>query len=133
MEEGPANRRDVRAFITWVRNRRLIGDLTISLAAVLAPSVFTTEREQADQLHQCLTDATMPIDVRTAGALTLLFGLRPTRLLELTVHDLVDDETSNETASTTPWLGLWASETATRSEVVISLQRIRRRRRKADE
>ncbi|WP_331741709.1 hypothetical protein [Streptomyces sp. NBC_01006] len=94
LEQGPANRRDVRAFITWARSRRLIGDLTIPLAAVPAPSIFTTEGEQADQLHRCLTDDAMPIDVRTAGALTLLFGLQPTRLLELTVHDLVDGETS---------------------------------------
>ncbi|WP_405669010.1 hypothetical protein OG379_40895 (plasmid) [Streptomyces sp. NBC_01166] len=36
----------------------------------------------------------MPIDVRTVGALTLLFGLQPTKLLELTVHDIVDDETA---------------------------------------
>ncbi|MBT2545834.1 hypothetical protein J7E99_35490 [Streptomyces sp. ISL-44] len=36
----------------------------------------------------------MPIDVRTAGALMLLFGLQHTRLLELTVHDLVEDETA---------------------------------------
>ncbi|MFF8609522.1 hypothetical protein ACF06X_26705 [Streptomyces sp. NPDC015346] len=94
VEEGPANRRDVRAFITWARSRRLTGDLTIPLATVPAPSTFTTEKEQADQLHQCLTDDTMPIDVRTVGALTLLFGLQPTKLLELTVHDIVEDETA---------------------------------------
>ncbi|MDG5805325.1 hypothetical protein P9869_22155 [Streptomyces ossamyceticus] len=34
----------------------------------------------------------VPLDVRTAGALTLLFGLQHTRLLELTVPDIIDDD-----------------------------------------
>ncbi|WP_244291570.1 hypothetical protein [Streptomyces subrutilus] len=94
VEEGPANRRDVRAFITWARSRHLAGDLTIPPAVVPVPSAFTTEIELTDQLHRCLCDDAMPIDVRTAGALMLVLGLQPTKLLELTVHDLVDDETA---------------------------------------
>ncbi|MFD5233363.1 hypothetical protein ACFWJ5_33530 [Streptomyces qaidamensis] len=54
---------------------------------------FSTDEDQAEQLHRCLGDDALPLDVRTAGALTLLFGLQHTRLLELTLHDIIDDDT----------------------------------------
>lgn len=50
-----------------------------------------TDEEQTEQLHRCLGDDSLPLDVRTAGALTLLFGLQHTKLLELTVRDVIDD------------------------------------------
>jgi hypothetical protein len=93
LEEGPEKRREVRAFITWARGRGLAGELVVPRAPVAAPSVFSTDEDQAEQLHRCLGDDALPLDVRTAGALALLFGLQHTRLLELTVHDVIDDDT----------------------------------------
>ncbi|MEU9224331.1 hypothetical protein AB0D40_08180 [Streptomyces massasporeus] len=93
LEEGPEKRREVRVFITWARGRGLAGALEVPRAPVAAPSVFSTDEDQAEQLHRCLSDETMPLDVRTAGALTLLFGLQHTRLLELTLHDIIDNDT----------------------------------------
>jgi hypothetical protein len=46
------------------------------------------EEARQDLLHQCLTDETMPTDVRAAGALTLLFGLSGERLRHLTADQL---------------------------------------------
>ncbi len=50
-----------------------------------------TDEEQAQQLHRCLGNDSLPLDVRTAGSLTLLFGPQHTKLLELTVRDAMDD------------------------------------------
>ncbi|MER5737344.1 hypothetical protein ABT117_16920 [Streptomyces sp. NPDC002262] len=91
LEEGTVERREVRAFITWARGRSLVGELVVPRARIAAPSVFMTDEEQTEQLHRCLGDDSLPLDVRTAGALTLLFGLQHTKLLELTVRDVVDD------------------------------------------
>jgi hypothetical protein len=93
LEEGAVERREVRAFVTWARGRGLVGELVVPRARIAAPSVFITDEEQAEQLHRCLSDDALPLDVRTAGALTLLFGLQHTKLLELTVHDVIDDDT----------------------------------------
>lgn len=93
LEEGAAERREVRAFITWARGRGFVGELEVPRARIAAPSVFMTDEEQAEQLHRCLGDDSLPLDVRTAGALTLLFGLQHTKLLELTVRDVIDDNT----------------------------------------
>ncbi|MFD3612193.1 hypothetical protein ACFWXA_29825 [Streptomyces atroolivaceus] len=92
LEEGAAERREVRAFVTWARGRGLVGELVVPRAPVAAPSVFMTDEEQARQLHRCLSDDSLPLDVRTARALTLLFGLQHTKLLELTVSDVIDDD-----------------------------------------
>ncbi|MCX5174581.1 hypothetical protein [Streptomyces virginiae] len=37
-------------------------------------------------LHQCLTDADLPLDVRGAGAILLLFGQHLTRITALTTQ-----------------------------------------------
>ncbi|MGW7603177.1 hypothetical protein [Streptomyces antimycoticus] len=93
LEEGPEKRRAVRAFVTWATGRGLAGELVVPRAPIAAPSVFSTDEDQAAQLHRCLGDDALPLDVRTAGALTLLFGLQHTRLLELTLDDIIDDDT----------------------------------------
>ncbi|MFG2721451.1 hypothetical protein ACGFW5_24630 [Streptomyces sp. NPDC048416] len=62
----------------WARGRGLVGELEVPRARIAAPSVFMTDEEQAEQLHRCLGDDSLPLDVRTAGALTLLFGLQHT-------------------------------------------------------
>ncbi|MFF0533112.1 hypothetical protein ACFYT3_32685 [Nocardia amikacinitolerans] len=49
------------------------------------------EEERRNQLHRCLNDAALPLSVRVAGALVLLFGLQATRVTHLTRDDLHDD------------------------------------------
>ncbi|MFB7333796.1 hypothetical protein ACFC00_19440 [Streptomyces adustus] len=93
LEEGPEKHREVRSFVTWARGRGLVGELVVPRAPVAASSVFSTDEDQAEHLQRCLGDDALPLDVRTAGALALLFGLQYTRLLELTVHDVIDDDT----------------------------------------
>ncbi|WP_405477440.1 hypothetical protein [Streptomyces canus] len=56
----------MRAFVTWARGRGLAGELEVPRAPVAAPSVFSTDEDQAEQLHRCFSDDARPLDVRTA-------------------------------------------------------------------
>jgi hypothetical protein len=47
------------------------------------PSVFIDEAAHLDQLHRCLDDDTIDIDLRAGGALILLYGINTTRVLAL--------------------------------------------------
>ncbi|GHE39424.1 hypothetical protein GCM10018785_06300 [Streptomyces longispororuber] len=53
-----------------------------------ADPVGLEEDSHWDLLHQCLTDATLPLEVRTAGAILLLFGQDLTRITALTTTAL---------------------------------------------
>jgi len=48
------------------------------------PVNFISENERLDLLRKCLTDESMPIDVRAAGALVLLYGTTLFRTRHLT-------------------------------------------------
>lgn len=56
--------------------------------------VLATDEDQTERLHRSLSDEALPSDVRTAGALTLLFGLQHTTLLERTLQDTIDNDTA---------------------------------------
>jgi hypothetical protein len=43
-----------------------------------------------DLLERCLTDDQMPLDLRAVGALVLLFGITPTRVVNLTADQLIE-------------------------------------------
>jgi hypothetical protein len=45
--------------------------------------VFIDEAAHLDQLHRCLDDDTIDIDLRAGGALILLYGINTTRVLAL--------------------------------------------------
>jgi hypothetical protein len=45
----------------------------------------------ARQLDRCLTDETMPLDLRVGGALVLLFGMLVSRIAQLTKDNVVED------------------------------------------
>jgi hypothetical protein len=56
---------------------------------VAAPKTFIKEEERVQQLRRCLSAKALPGIVRTVGALVLLFGFPYTRLLGLTIHDVI--------------------------------------------
>jgi hypothetical protein len=72
---GPPARYVARSFIQWITERGLARDVTIPTQNPAAPSVFLEQDEQARQLERCLGDEQLPVDVRAAGALILLFGI----------------------------------------------------------
>jgi hypothetical protein len=51
-------------------------------------------RGEGDHIHQldrCLTDSSMPLDLRVGGALVLLFGMLVSRITQLTKDDVTED------------------------------------------
>lgn len=54
------------------------------------PTVFLNEGEQLEQLHRCLADSTIDIDLRGGGALMLLYGLNLTRVLAITRNQICE-------------------------------------------
>ncbi|MEU3891309.1 hypothetical protein [Streptomyces sp. NPDC029041] len=53
------------------------------------PATFIEDDDRVEQLRRCVNDATLPLDVRVIGSLVLLMGLQVTRILELTIDDVV--------------------------------------------
>ena len=49
-----------------------------------------SEEELGQQLQRCLTDATLPVDVRAAGAIVTLFGLPLSKIVQLAAEHLTE-------------------------------------------
>lgn len=78
----------IRYFLNWTSARGLTRTLTVPTLPRRQPADLLDEQARQNLLRQCLTDDTMPVDVRAAGALTLLFGLPAERLRHLTANQL---------------------------------------------
>jgi hypothetical protein len=91
--DGAASQRRnaVRYFLKWTRQRGLSGDLAIPSIPWQHPAEFLDDEDRWRLLRQCLTDEAMPIDIRAAGSLTLLFGLRGERIRHLTADQVTDN------------------------------------------
>ncbi|MFE5309853.1 hypothetical protein [Isoptericola sp. NPDC056578] len=76
-------------FVRWAARRRLVGRLTVTHPGRIEPAILMSEDERWTELRRCLTDATMPDDVRAAGALLLLYGIPLQRIVELTHDNLI--------------------------------------------
>ncbi|GAA3541739.1 hypothetical protein GCM10022222_26760 [Amycolatopsis ultiminotia] len=80
-----------REFLYWARQHHLAGDVTIPKKPhhnTLAP---ITEDDRWTQLRHCLHEQALPINVRAAGALVLLFGLPVSRITTLQHRDIHTD------------------------------------------
>lgn len=87
-EGGSQRRYTVRYFLDWTASRRLTRELTVPLIPRQEPQDLLDEDDRWRLLQRCLTDDSMPLDTRAAGALTLLFGLPSGRLSNLTASHL---------------------------------------------
>ncbi len=83
--EGNGSRRyHVRGFLKWAIDKNLApGVLDVPAPKVSQPKHFLDSADHDRQLRRCLHDPGIPTDVRAAGALILLFGLRMAELLTL--------------------------------------------------
>jgi hypothetical protein len=54
------------------------------------PAGMESEEDLGQQLQRCLTDATLPVDVRAAGAIVTLFGLPLSKIVQLTADHLTE-------------------------------------------
>jgi hypothetical protein len=100
LTEGTTTRRAVRYFIQWARARHLTGDVSVPLPPRSEPVRLLGEDDHIRQLDRCLSDDSMPLDLRVGGALILLFGLLVSRVMQLTKNDVVDDGESPTSRST---------------------------------
>lgn len=94
MADGRAHRRRaVRAFTTWTAARRITPELVIARRRDDTPSRFLAEDHHLHLLRRCLTtgDST-PIDVKVAGSLILLYGVRLSKIHALTTDRLTRDD-----------------------------------------
>lgn len=85
---GASTRCNLRDFLRWARRCRLTTDLKLPWRPDGDPSNFLDEDEHLALLHRCTHDSGLPVDVRAAGALILLYGLSVTRIAQLTRQDI---------------------------------------------
>jgi len=78
----------IRYFLTWTTSRRLTQSLAVPAIPRQEPQTLLGEDDRWQLLQRCLTDDTMPVDVRAGGAITLLFGPSAERLCRLTPDHL---------------------------------------------
>lgn len=99
---NPGTRHEVRDFVVWAHRRHHARALEVPHRPKADP-VGLDEDSQWDLLHQCLTDTELPLDVRSAGAILLLFGQHLTRIAALTGTALsTADDTTFLTLDRTP-------------------------------
>ena len=91
LADGTTTRRTVRYFLQWAHSRGLVGDLTVPLPPRPEPARLLAEDDHIRQLHRCLTDEAMPLDLRVGGALVLLFGMLVSRITQLTKDNVVEN------------------------------------------
>ncbi|MEV5506559.1 hypothetical protein [Streptomyces orinoci] len=88
LADGTTTRYLIRYFLAWTAQRRLTTQFTVPTIPLQQPVEFLDEDDRWSLLKRCLTDEEIPLDVRAAGALTLLFGLSNERLRYLTANQL---------------------------------------------
>jgi hypothetical protein len=87
-ETGPHRGNLARYFLKWTAERQVTQKLIVPSVPRQQPADMLEDEERWRLLRCCLTDDVLPIDVRAAGALTLLFGLSAERIRHLTADQL---------------------------------------------
>jgi len=84
LANGTAWHHEIRPFLHWANQRGLSTGVSAPATKPAQPTVFLDEQTQLHQLHRCLTDDSIRIDLRAGAALMLLYGLNLTRILAIT-------------------------------------------------
>ena len=94
-EEKTQRRNRIRYFLKWTADRGLTRSLAVAVIPRQQPADLLGDDERWQLLQRCLNNEAMPIDVRAAGALILLFGLQAQRIRHLYAEHVVaqDDNT----------------------------------------
>jgi hypothetical protein len=88
LASGPSRRHDISMFLTWAHRRGLTVHHDISRRPNAPSPPMLTDEQRWTELRHCLTSDTLPLRVRVARALTLLYGLPATRIRRLTAADI---------------------------------------------
>ncbi|GGT75594.1 hypothetical protein GCM10010207_85850 [Streptomyces atratus] len=89
LADSPSTRYEVRDFVVWAARRGHSRPLLVRHRPKADP-VGMDEDSHWELLHQCLTDTTIPLDVRAAGAVLLLFGQHLARITALPLNALTE-------------------------------------------
>lgn len=90
---GTSGRYEAALFLRWATSRRLTtdGGLIIPPRRTKTPGPFLDAERQTVQLHRCIHNSSLPLDVRVAGALLVLFGVPVPRITALTTANVIID------------------------------------------
>lgn len=87
--QGASTRRRIRDFLQWAHAQAVTASLEMKpLAREGLPANILADDERWSILRRCFHDDAIPLRLRVAGALLLLYGQIPTKLVELTIDDL---------------------------------------------
>ena len=90
-------------FIRWAVARNLTAALTMTTHPPGTPRNFQIAEVHHDELRRCLSDTSLPLQIHIAGALTRLYALPLTRIVDLTVSQFHrDDENAYLTINRQP-------------------------------
>ncbi|MBT3160458.1 hypothetical protein KQH42_30105 [Streptomyces sp. CHA1] len=78
----------IRYFLKWTASRRLTRELTVPSTPGQELQDLLDEDDRWPLLQRCLTDDSLPTDVRAAGAIILLFGPSAEHVCHLTPNHL---------------------------------------------
>lgn len=94
IESGASTRRRIRDFLKWTHARGLSAALHVHWLGRegLAEHVLDDD-ERWTLLRRCLRDDGLPLHLRVAGALVLLYGQILTRIVELTIDRISTSDT----------------------------------------
>ena len=82
----------VSYFLSWTAARGLSRRLTVPAVPSQQPADLLDDDQRWQLLQRCLTDTTMPVGVRAAGAHVLLFGLQLQRIRHLTTGQITEKD-----------------------------------------
>jgi hypothetical protein len=88
LASGKARHYEIRPFLHWTTQRGLTAEVSAPALKPMQPTIFLNDDHQLEQLHRCLTDNTIDIDLRAGGALMLLYGINLIRVLAITRNQI---------------------------------------------
>ena len=97
LAERPESRRrhGIRYFLGWALRRGVIEGISMPTLPRLEPVNFLDVDEDVQILRRCVEGDDLPLEIRVAGAIVMLFGVTVQRALQLTVGDI--EERNGET------------------------------------
>ncbi|ELP45380.1 hypothetical protein D522_17083 [Mycobacterium avium subsp. paratuberculosis S5] len=96
LDAHPTKHKYLAAFIGWLEKQRLTqAELVVPQRRSQLPSRLLSDDELEQQLKRCLTDDTLPLDVRVVGALIRLYAPPLVRIAELTTDRYHTDVTAH--------------------------------------
>jgi len=78
-----ANRHRLRDFLVWAHARRMCAALEVPWQQRGEPELYLDEDQRRALLRACLQREDHPLDLRASATLILLFGLTPTRIVQI--------------------------------------------------